>query len=131
MLVIILCTFIIEHITKFIVHKQCEQKTPRLYGINTTYIYVCLCNYGIRCMKCTLISVLICWWLCGWVILALHQPAGLWVELCDSLVPQRQYAYSRIVAHLTDCDMDCMGCLFSMDLLSDFLHKHVHLHLTT
>lgn len=81
-------------------------------------------------MQCTLISVLICWWLCGWVILALHQPAGLWVELCDSLVRQHQYACSRIVARLTDYDMDCMGCLFSTDLLSDFLHKHVHLHLT-
>lgn len=98
--------------------------------VNTACIYISLCNYEIHSMQCTLISVLICLWVCGWVILALDQPAVLWVELCDSLVPQHQYACSRIVAHLTGCDMDCMGCLFSIDCLSDFLHKHFHLYHT-
>lgn len=95
--------------------------TPLIHFVNTGCIYICLYNYEIHSMQCTLISVLICLWVCGWVILALDQPAVLWVELCDSLVPQHQYACSRIVAHLTGCDMDCMGCLFSIDRLSDFL----------
>lgn len=74
--------------------------------------------------------ILICLWVCGLVTLALDQPAVLWVELCDSLVLQHQYACSRIVAHLTGCDMDWMGCLFSIDCLSDFLHKHFYLYHT-
>ncbi len=40
MLVIILCTFIIEHITKFIVHKQCEQKHPVIWY--QYHLYLCM-----------------------------------------------------------------------------------------
>jgi len=64
--------------------------------------HISLCNYAV------LKSVLICLWVCGWAILALHQSAVLGVEQV-TVWCRNINMLSQIVAHLTDCDMDCMG----------------------